>query len=92
MAVFPEQQRDDEQGDDGKQNQQRDLPLRGRIGKQAEGRPRIFGVDDFEESGNDGNAAVQREAMGDHRFREAVERDDEERDEEVVFPHFVERF
>ena len=87
VAVFPEQQGDDQQRNDGERNQQADFPLRGRIRKNTERGARVFGVDDAKKSGNDGNAVVQGKPARDRPLAGAIESDDEQRDQEMIFAH-----
>ena len=90
VAVFPEQRGDDQQRNHGKRNQQADFPFGRRIRKNAKRRARIFGVDDAKKSGNDRNAVVQGKPARDHPLGDAIESDDEQRDQEMIFTHGME--
>src|SRR5260370_20967430 len=87
MAVFPEQRGYDEQRNHGKQNQQADFPFRGRIRKNAERGAGVFGVDDAKKSGDDRDAVVQGKTVCDRPLCDAIESDDQQRDQEMIFTH-----
>ena len=87
MAALPEQRGDDQQRNDGKRNQQADFPLRGGIRKNAKRRTRVLGVDDAKETGNHRDAVVQGDTAGNRPLGDAIESDDRQRDQEMVFAH-----
>ena len=80
MAVFLEQGGDNQQRDDRKSNQQTDFPFRRRIGENAERSAWIFGVNDAEKSGNDGNTVVQGKMARDRNLSDSIESDNQQRD------------
>src|ERR1019366_2246855 len=87
VAVLPKQQGNDQQRNDGERNQQADFPFGGRIRKNLKRRARVFGVDDAKKSRNDRNAVVQGKPARDRPLAGAIESDDEQRDQEMIFAH-----
>ena len=63
--------------------------MRGRISEEAESRARVLRVRDAEESGNDLDVRVQRNADRGQLFRPAIKQEDEESNQKVDGPHGV---
>jgi len=91
VAVFPEQRGDDEQRNHRKQNQQSYFPFRGGIGKDTKRGARVLGVNDAKESRDDRDAVVQGKMVCDRPLGGAIESDDEQRDQEMIFTHDPEK-
>src|SRR5271157_3801594 len=87
MAVLPQQCGDDDERDHREAHQRADLPLRGRFGEQAEGCASVLHMRQMEEPGNDGNAVVQWNTAGNHRFGEAIQQQYDGCDQEEILAH-----
>ena len=59
----------------------------GRVGIEVAKRARIFGMDNAEKSWNDRNAVMQGKPAGDRPLGDAIESDDGQRDQEMIFAH-----
>src|SRR5208337_3306211 len=91
VAVFPEQEGDDQQRNYRKQNQQADFPFGGRIRKNTKRRARVFSVNNAKKSWDDRNAVMQGKAVRDRPLGGTIESDDERRDQKMIFAHDPEK-
>ena len=89
MAVLPQEGRNHYQREKRKQDQDSHPPLGNGIGKEPEGGAPILHVDKAKETGNDSDAVVQRNVFCHYPFRQLVENDHQQGDQEVVLAHCV---